>query len=282
MAILDMRRAPAAAGSVTPNLPNTIRRVLLPLDGTRRGEWVVERVIPLARALNAEVELLRAYTAGQLPHAHGGGFFARRQEALEPLHAASLYLARLEGVLRARGVRAFSRAVQWPLADAILDASETDPPDLIYLTADLWRENGLRRPADAHALFEVLARSRAPVLLDDTGEASALPSALPYEAGAELRVGITAACDEARSARSWEYAATLARAFGARLTLLPTARSTGDGKGELDGAALERLAHEQANLLIVCLPAALEERRAAVDLILELPRTGGRAVLFMP
>jgi universal stress protein family protein len=277
MAILDMRRTPAAAGSETPNLSSTIRRVLLPLDGTRRGEQVVERVIPLARALNAEVELIRAYTAGRLPHTHSRGMFAWRREEREPLHAASLYLARLEGVLRARGVRAFSRAVQWPLADAILDAAETDPPDLIYLTADLWRESGTHRPADEHPLFEVLARSRAPVLLDDTAEASVLL----YEMGAELRV-VIAACDEARSARSREYAATLARALGARLTSLPVARGAGVVGGELDGALLEKLARERANLLIVCLPPSAAERRAAVERMLDLSRAGGRAVLFMP
>lgn len=277
MAILDMRRAPGAAGSEPPNLSTTIRRVLLPLDGTRRGEQVVERVIPMARALNAEIELIRAYTAGQLAHSRGRGMFASRREAREPLHTASLYLARLEGVLRARGVRTFSRAVQWPLADAILDASETDPPDLIYLTADLWRESGTHRPADEHPLFEVLARSRVPVLLDDTAEASALP----YEVGAELHVVIVA-CDEARSAQSWEYAATLARALGARLTSLPEARGAGVVGGELDGALLEKLAHVRANLLIVCLPPAVAERRAAVAPMLDLSRAGGRAVLFMP
>jgi len=278
MAILDMRRAPAAVGSETPNLSNTIRRVLLPLDGTRHGDWVVERAIPLARALNAEVELIRAYTADHPPHAHGRRIFTRRREEREPLHAASLYLARLEGVLRARGVRTFSRAVQWPMADAILDAAETDPPDLIYLTAGLWRESETRRSAGEHPLIEVLNQSRVPVLLDDTAEASALP----YGVGAELRVVIVACDDEARSARSGEYAATLARALGARLTLLPAGRSADTGEGEPDGALLETLARERANLLVVCLPRALEQRRAAVERFVRLPRAGGPAVLFMP
>jgi nucleotide-binding universal stress UspA family protein len=277
MAIVDMRRAPARPGEETSSASNTIRRVLLPLDGTRHGDRVVERAIPLARVLNAEVELIRAYTADRSPHAHGRGIFALRREEREPLHAASLYLARLEGVLRARGVRTFSRALQWPMAAAILDAAETDPPDLIYLTAGLWRESEMRRSADEHPLLEVLTQARVPVLLDDIGEANALS----YGVGAELRVVINV-CDEARSVRSGEYVATLARAFGARLTLLPVGRSADTGEGEPDGALRDMLVRQQANLLIVCLPRTPEQRRAAVELVLSLRRTTGPAVLFMP
>jgi len=167
--------------------------------------------------------------------------------------------------------------LQWPMAAAILDAAETDPPDLIYLTAGLWREGETHRSADEHPLIEVLTQSRAPVLLDDTGEANALP----YGVGADLRVVINA-CDEARSTRSREYAATLARAFGARLTLLPVGRSADTGEGQPDGALRDMLARERSNLLVVCLPHAPEQRRAAVELVLSLRRASGPAVLFMP
>lgn len=39
------------------------------------------------------------------------------------------------------------------MADAILDAAETDPPDLIYLTAGLWRESETRRSAGGPAVL---------------------------------------------------------------------------------------------------------------------------------
>lgn len=281
MAILDMRRAPGPLG---PEASDTIRRVLVPLDGTRRDDRAVERAIPLARALNAEVELIRTYTAGWPQHSHSGGIFGgigRHPEGREPLHAASLYLARLEGVFQARGVRTFSRAMQWPMVDAILDAAETNPPDLIFMPADLSCENGTHRQADVRPLDEVLAKSRAPVLLDDTGAMGVLPHA----AGAELRVVIVAR-DGGGSARAQEYASVLAHALGARLTvscvLGNTDADAGEQRGGLDGALLETLARERAHLLIVCPPRTVVERRTATDLALKLSRAAGSAVLFMP
>jgi nucleotide-binding universal stress UspA family protein len=148
-----------------------VRRIILPLDGTRLAERAVEPTIELARAFQAEVALVRCYEpASQLPSGNASLALLRRRPSV-PLHAASLYLARMEETLRRRGVRAYGRLFQWPAAPAILETATHGSSDLVVI-ATRAGSNDMERLGSVAA--DILEARSAPILLVTAGTRNTL------------------------------------------------------------------------------------------------------------
>ncbi len=148
----------AAAKGVAP----AIRHIILPLDGSRLAERAVEPALVLARVFNADVALVRCYELGaHLPSTNAGFAFLGRKPSM-PLHAASLYLARIEETFRQRGVRAHAHLSQWPVTSAILDTTIPNADALIVMAA---RAESVDRHRLESVAAAVLDAAMAPVLL---------------------------------------------------------------------------------------------------------------------
>ncbi len=139
-----------------------IRRLILPLDGTPLAEHAIEPTINLARAFSAGVMLVRTYGASTSPRTTPTGK-ARAAGASAHLYIASLYLARVEETLRSRGVRVFSRLLQWPAELGIVDGGTHGPAALIVMAT---RATGERaRPSERSVTADMLEAATIPVLL---------------------------------------------------------------------------------------------------------------------
>lgn len=148
----------ASAKCVSP----AIRHIILPLEGSRLAERAVEPALVLARAFNADVALVRCYEPAVHPPSTNAGWAFLGRKASMPLHAASLYLARIEETFRQRGVRAHAHLFQWPVTSAILDTAIDNSDALIVMAARAESD-------DAHRLegvaTEVVDAAATPVLL---------------------------------------------------------------------------------------------------------------------
>lgn len=111
----------------------TIRHIILPLDGSRLAERAIEPAIALARAFGADVSLVRCYElAAHMIPGNTAQFLLNRKPHMS-LHAASLYLARMEETFRQRGVPAHSHLYQWSASYAILETTTHSAHALIVM-----------------------------------------------------------------------------------------------------------------------------------------------------
>ena len=129
-----------------------MRRVLVPLDGSRLAEAVVPLAETLARDHEADLLLVRAL--------HPGGSAEAEVEAQE---TAEAYLRTMAAGLAARG-----RAVEWKVwydepARAIADAARYNDVGLIVMSTH--GRGGLNRVLFGSVAERVLRAAPAPVLL---------------------------------------------------------------------------------------------------------------------
>lgn len=135
------------------------RRIVVALDGTPFAESALPTAVALGRAGNAEVVLMRAHSGRvEAPRNRLG---LRRHER-ETLARASLYLARIEQDLRAKGVRTLSHSPVGPAVDA-LAAVAAEECDVIVLATHAG--GGLARTSQMSVAREVALRTRVPLLL---------------------------------------------------------------------------------------------------------------------
>jgi len=298
------RMAPARADPP----PALITRIVLPLDGTPRAERVLPSAVVLARRLQAEVMLVRAYGGAPALPSGNARYNATRRAPGEPLHVASLYLARVEREMRGRGVRTYSWLLQWGAEDSILDVAMQGPADLILLATGLGGP-GRHAPAESVAAHLVL-RAVTPMLL--LGPKSKSPFERPTSSG----VRVLAIREEGRpDGRVRPYAELFAEAFAGcaialrtpRLRMEPgdegrgepslaaaVRRATGGtvgrddrGAGEIDAGEVSldqvaRAARASADLLALGRPEPPDEREAFVARLGGLLRASGVPLLVIP
>ncbi len=149
------------------------RRILVPLDGSKKSEQALPLACQLALPEGAEVVLLVAIHLGQV-------LFVERQDRLptnfEQLHQqqhdeAQVYLAEHKKELEQRGLRVGVVVCEGDPRDAILEESRQRQVDLIVMTS-AGKGNWMRWLSGSIA-DQVLRRAPCPVLVVRPPAASA-------------------------------------------------------------------------------------------------------------
>ena len=135
--------------------PTTLRRIVVPLDGSELAEQALPYAQVLAERSGAEILLVRV-----VPAEWPGGPAEAREHLLEVQEARS-YLGEIAGRIEARGVRALRSVLQGVPAARI--AAEAQDADLIVMTTH--GRSGVFRFLYGSVAEGVLARAKVPVML---------------------------------------------------------------------------------------------------------------------
>jgi nucleotide-binding universal stress UspA family protein len=207
----------------------------VPLDGTPYAEQAIPAAVVLARALSAEVVLVRANPAAPVPADDGARMRPLRRRERETRHSASLYLARQEQELRARGVRVSSRLPLAPAVEAIAATAAERSADLIVMATHLG--TAFSRPSQVSVAHELLRRSSTPILL--LSSAMRTPFNRLGGQGLTLLVPLDGSPG---GASAIPYAATLAQALSGQVLLLRAVGGSAAHALQRDDPALFALA----------------------------------------
>ncbi len=155
-------KAAAMSAHMTAGAP----RIVIPLDGSPFSERAVQPGSSLARALNAELTLVRAYGGKSTPPAAANGLGGYGRLTTDDVQHASLYLARIQADLRSHGVRASSRVVQARASEGILEVAAHTAPGVVVIAT-----RGEQRTAPESVAADLVRKGDVPVLLvtDVTG-----------------------------------------------------------------------------------------------------------------
>jgi nucleotide-binding universal stress UspA family protein len=144
---------------------DAIRKILVPLDGSRLAEQALEQAARIAGVTGASLLLTRAVNLktereldGILEQVEG-----RRALRAYRSRAADHYLTHIQQQLRARDVSSEPAVVQGEPADAILAAAESAEVDLIVMSTHA--RSGLGRWVYGSIADKVLRGSNRPLLL---------------------------------------------------------------------------------------------------------------------
>lgn len=251
----------AAPSHVAP----AIRHIILPLDGSRFAELSVEPAIVLARAFGADVSLVRCYElASHLVPDHAAQAFLNRKSHL-PLHAASLYLARMEERFRQRGVSAHSHLYQWPATSAILETTSHSANALIVMAT---RAGSVDRKQLESITGNIMEAGVAPVLV------LSADTRVPFASGAlhGLRV---LAVDSQSYPEVEAYARLLADRFYGTVTHATSPHVTERRANGSDDQPAEPAQPLRQDTQAIDALAALERVGADVVVLKESPRLDG-------
>ncbi len=262
----------------------TIRRIILPLDGTRLAERAIEPAIMLARAFAAEVALVRCYEpVSHLPSGNSGLALLRPKPTM-PLHVASLYLARIEQTFRQRGVRAQGHLFQWPAASAIVETARRGSDDLIVMAT---RAGSVDMQRMGSVAADIMDAGMAPVLLVTNDTHSIFDSSGSHESLRVLAVDADAAMEVEA------YAQLLAGAFRGTvahaITHLPSPRrkdAVGAGKVTDDAPCtvdrLATIARTRADVVVLKGSLPLDDSGPGRENAAALLQAAGLPVLVVP
>lgn len=194
----------------------SVRRIVVPLDGTPYSERALPTAVTLARAWNAELILVRA-DVSRLSEAVRRSHPLRRQER-ETAHSASLYLARMEHEVRARGARVSSRLPVGAAAEAILTAATECHADLVVIATHAG--GGFSGSSQMSVARELMRHADMPTLLLAYGTHS------PFDRQDCPGLTLVAPLDSAAAGTvALPYASLLARTFAGQVLLLGGASS---------------------------------------------------------
>jgi nucleotide-binding universal stress UspA family protein len=149
-------------------------RIVIPLDGSATAERVLSQVARLLRRHDSEVLLVRAVF---VPPSMARIDTAKLEAA--ELKAAEGYLEGTAERLRSQGIRAKTKVVHGPTADAVLDAAHAEKGTMVALATH--GRTGLSRWMLGSVAEKIVRASDLPVLL--------LHSFRPDEKGGPVPVG---------------------------------------------------------------------------------------------
>ncbi len=133
------------------------RRMIVPLDGSTRGERILEEVVPLARRLHAEVELIQAV----MPPVTGMGL--GDVPGVRIIEDPLPYLESVKTWMASQGVDATVKALEGRAGAQILRHAEEMGASLLCLTTH--GRTGLARALMGSIADEVVRHAACPVLL---------------------------------------------------------------------------------------------------------------------
>ena len=141
--------------------------ILVPLDGSKRAESILNHVEELARRFDAKVIFLQVVEPSPLIMEPEAGLFNQYQEYHEEIEAikkqAEAYLAGIQGEFREKGIDSRVRVVNGPVVEAIIAAAESENADLIAAASH--GRSGLSRVFYGSVAAGILNRADRPLLL---------------------------------------------------------------------------------------------------------------------
>lgn len=140
------------------------RRILVPLDGSKRAEAVLSHVEELAHRYEASVVLLRVVDMGAPIGAAESAYAGLRQRELaQETQEARAYLMPLQGMFREKGIDAHIVVAYGHPVDAILKTAAGNYADLIAIASH--GRSGLSRVFYGSVAAGLLQRMNQPLLL---------------------------------------------------------------------------------------------------------------------
>jgi nucleotide-binding universal stress UspA family protein len=229
----NMRGSGAAArrigsGMAAPDARVTLKRLLVPLDGSRLAECVLPASVSLAGHLHGEITLLHAMERGAPATAHG-------DRHLRLVSEAEAYLDGIAGLCRAEGVEVEPHVHPNEVGDvarSIVEHAEEMAADLVVLSTH--GAGGARRVLFGSVAQQVLRRGVRPVLLirpPDAFPAAGLP---PFS----LRRLLVPLDGTPASQAALPIASRIARAYDADVMLLRIVPTLATVSGERASTAL--------------------------------------------
>jgi nucleotide-binding universal stress UspA family protein len=144
----------------------SLKIVSVPLDGSALAEKILPHIVPLAKKLRLEMELIRVYAASAAAYPVGDGTYidtlARHKETIR--NEAESYLAGKMQELRAEGLeRVSANAIYGDPAEEIIDLARKTPHNLIAMSTH--GRSGVGRWVLGSVVERVVQHSRDPVLI---------------------------------------------------------------------------------------------------------------------
>ena len=140
------------------------KRILVPLDGSKRAEAILRHVEELAQRYDATVVFLRVVEPVLVRATLEGAYpVLEQRESERRREDAESYLAALQGEFRENGIEARARVVHGPVVEAIIDAAERERADLIAIASH--GRSGLSRVFYGSVAAGVLHRVDRPLLV---------------------------------------------------------------------------------------------------------------------
>jgi nucleotide-binding universal stress UspA family protein len=143
-----------------------IKTVFVPLDGSALAERILPHVVPLAKIMQLETDLVRVYSTPLGAYPIGDATYldtlSRHRDAIR--REAESYLEEKTEELRAQGVdRVMATAIQGDAAGEIIDLARKTPDNLIAMSTH--GRSGLGRWVLGSIAEKVIQHSHDPVLL---------------------------------------------------------------------------------------------------------------------
>jgi nucleotide-binding universal stress UspA family protein len=146
------------------------KKILVPLDGSSRGEAILPHVAELAARFEAEIILLRVYEPDFSlvdPYGHPLEFYEALQEKWQDEVVA--YLASVKEKLSQKGLRVRTLVEKGPVVSMIINVAERESADLIAMSSH--GRTGLARVFYGSVAAGVLHQVDRPLLLVRAEEA---------------------------------------------------------------------------------------------------------------
>ena len=143
------------------------KKILVPLDGSKRAESILRYVEELAYRFEAKVVFLQVVESPRLilgaeeGHTANVEFYKKELERSEK--EGNDYLTALSGLFREKGIDTKIRLVHGPVVEAIMNAAEATNADLIALASH--GRSGLSQVFYGSVAVGVLHRIDRPLLL---------------------------------------------------------------------------------------------------------------------
>jgi nucleotide-binding universal stress UspA family protein len=146
------------------------KKILVPLDGSKRAEAILGHVVPLAQASEAELILLQVISPGSPEFIEPMGPFGAPM-AMEPYfqalesaeNEATAYMQSSVGTLKKQGVQARSRILRGEAVRSIIDIANEENVDLVAMASH--GRTGLARVFYGSVANGVLHQIDRPLLL---------------------------------------------------------------------------------------------------------------------
>lgn len=138
VSILLARPGPPAAAGDDLAADSHYRKVILPVDLSRRSDWALSVGARIARAGGAEIELVHVVSVPELPERGSGDFVGRvhRTRLIETHHeVAREYLASTKENLAAFGLEVGSRILESPTIPRALEEISGDDADTLLVVS---------------------------------------------------------------------------------------------------------------------------------------------------
>lgn len=139
------------------------KTILVPLDGSKRAEYILGHVEQMVHRYAAQVILLKVVNLPRLIGYESSELELFHKNFEEKLEEAENYLSGLKGKLREKGIESQCRVALGPVVKAILDSAARENADLIAICSH--GRGGLSRLFYGSVSSGVLNRVDRPLLV---------------------------------------------------------------------------------------------------------------------